>query len=60
MIRHRSNKNPRTTTTTRTATTTRTDTGSLVCSDYILIFREWKRAIDRLTEKILLDGLMDR
>ena len=44
-------KNPRTTTRTRTATTTRTDTGSRVCGDYILIFREWKRSIDRLTEK---------
>ena len=37
-----------------------TVTSSRVCSDYILIFREWKRLIDRLTEKILLDGLMDR
>ena len=35
---------------------TRTDTGSRVCGNYILIFREWKRLIDRLTEKILLDG----
>ena len=43
MIRHRSNKNTR--------TTTRTDTGSRVYGDYILIFREWKRSIDRLTEK---------
>ena len=34
------------------------DTSSLVCSNYILIFREWKRSIDRLTKKILLDGLM--
>ena len=39
---------------------TRTDTGSRVCGDYILIFREWKRSIDRLTEKILLDGWIDR
>ena len=35
---------------------TRTDTGSRVCGDYILMIREWKRSIDRLTEKILLDG----
>ena len=34
----------------------KTDTGFRVCSNYILIFREWKRSIDRLTEKILLDG----
>ena len=34
--------------------------GSRVCGDYILIFREWKRLIERLTEKILLDGLMNR
>ena len=34
---------------------TRTDTGSRVCGDYILMIREWKRSIDRLTEKILLD-----
>ena len=32
-------------------TINKTDTGSWVCSDYILIFREWKRLIDRLTEK---------
>ena len=30
---------------------TRTDSGSRVCGDYILILREWKRLIDRLTEK---------
>ena len=29
----------------------KTDSGSWVCGDYILIFREWKRLIDRLTEK---------
>ena len=29
----------------------KTDTASRVCGDYILIFREWKRLIDRLTEK---------
>ena len=29
----------------------KTDTGSWVCGDYILIFREWKRLIDRLTDK---------
>ena len=55
-------KNPRTTTRTRTATTTRTDTGSRVCGDYILIFREWKRSIDRLTEKNTarwIDGWID-
>jgi len=26
------------------------DTGSQVCGDYILKFREWKRLIDRLTD----------
>ena len=29
----------------------KTDTGSWVCGDYILIFREWKRLIDRMTDK---------
>ena len=29
----------------------KTDTGSRVCSDYISMLREWKRSIDRLTEK---------
>ena len=29
----------------------KTDTGSRVCGDYILIFREWKRLIDRMTDK---------
>ena len=29
----------------------KTDTGSWVYGDYILIFREWKRLIDRLTDK---------
>ena len=28
-----------------------TRTGSRVCGDYILIFREWKRLIDRMTDK---------
>ena len=42
---------------------TRTDTGSRVCGNYILIFREWKRSIDRLTEKNTarwIDGQIDR
>ena len=30
---------------------TMTDTDSRVCGNYILIFREWKRSTDRLTEK---------
>ena len=37
--------------------------GSRVCGDYILIFREWKRLIDRLTEKNTarwIDGWIDR
>ena len=29
----------------------KTNSGSRVCSNYILIFREWKRLIDRLTDK---------
>ena len=29
----------------------KTETGSWVCGDYILIFREWKRLIDKLTDK---------
>ena len=29
----------------------KTDTDSRVCGDYILIFRDWKRSIDRLTDK---------
>ena len=29
----------------------KTDTGSWVCGNYKLIFREWKRSIDRLTDK---------
>ena len=40
----------------------KTDTGSRVCGDYILIFREWKRLIDRLTDKNTarwMDGWMD-
>ena len=36
---------------TATSRITRTETGSRICGDYILIFREWKRSIDRLTEK---------
>ena len=51
MKRHRSNEKFK---------NNKTETGSWVCGNYILIFREWKRLIDRLTEKILLNGLMDR
>ena len=40
----------------------KTNTGSQACGDYILIFREWKRWIDRLTDKNTarwIDGWMD-
>ena len=43
LIRHRSNK--------KSNKNNKTDTSSQVCGDYILIFREWKRSIDRLTDK---------
>ena len=42
LIRHRSNEK---------SNNNKNDTGSWVCGNYKLIFREWKRSIDRLGDK---------
>ena len=31
----------------------KTDTGSRVCGDHILIFRKWKRSIDRVIDRVI-------
>ena len=44
----------------------KTDTGSKICGNYILIYREWKRSIDRGIDRVkdrvidrVIDGVID-